>query len=83
MRTTRYCTPREAGQQSEAATVGRYVGKLMDALDCISSNRVDGEIERDCRELRDKIMDNLRAEGWRIKVNRHDNWQVLPPKGGK
>ena len=83
MRTTKYCMPREAGIGSEAATVGRYIGKLMDALDTISTNRAEGAIVYDCIELRDKILFTLRAEGWRITVNRHDNWQVLPPKGDK
>lgn len=74
-----YLKPHEAGLNSEARAVGRKVGALLDALDGLDHYCAAGELVEEVREFKLRVLNELRAEGWRIKVNGHDRWQVLPP----
>jgi hypothetical protein len=75
-----YCNPNEAGLASTSRAVGRRLGRILDALDTeISWAVCSGDILEDVRDLAFKMREKLKAEGWRITVNRHDRWQVLPP----
>jgi hypothetical protein len=75
-----YCKPHEAGLQSEARAVGRRIGKVLDALATINAWVIDGEMVNDCWRMRRQIIDQLEADGWRIKLTASDRFQVLPPK---
>lgn len=75
-----YCTPLEAGKQSEAAAVGRRIGRLLDSLGAVNTWVCQGDLTRHCDRIGDCLRRRLRAEGWRITVNAFDCWQVLPPK---
>lgn len=76
----KFLVPNDAGLQSTDRAVGKRVAKLLDALDSINSWVTKGEMVQACTDLKDKILAELRAEGWRIKVTDRDSWQVLPPK---
>jgi hypothetical protein len=81
----RYCKPWNAGLASEPRAVGRTLGRLLDAIGEVNENLVEGQVIEDCRALKLCLLENLRADGWRI--TRRDaptyRWQVLPPKRGK
>lgn len=80
---TEYCRPWNAGLSSEPRAVGRRLGKLLDALaDQINDHIVQGQITQDCWQFRMKLLDKLKADGWRITIP-HNNYQVLPPKPAK
>jgi hypothetical protein len=75
-----YCIPNESGLASEARAVGRQIGKLLDTLGSVDWHIAHGGIVEDCHDLGVKIRESLIADGWRITVNAHDKWTVLPPK---
>ena len=79
----RYVIPGESGLFSTSAAVGRRIGKVLDSLETLSWAVCEGEITDDTRNLKAKMIDRLRAEGWRVSINGRDRWQVLPPKRGK
>lgn len=76
----RYCVPNESGLASEAAKVGRRIGKLLDALGTVDHHVCKGAISDDCHAFGVAIRERLIADGWRIKVSNRDTWTVLPPK---
>lgn len=75
-----YCVPSESGLASEARAVGRRIGKILDSLGSVDWHIASGPIVEDCHTLGVKIRESLIADGWRITVNAHDRWIVLPPK---
>jgi hypothetical protein len=75
----KYCEPAEAGLASEAKAVGRRIGHILDALGEVNNFLCDGQINEDCRELRMKMIERLKAEGWRISIPKN-SYKVLPPK---
>ena len=76
-----YCKPWNAGLCSEPRAVGRRLAKLMNALDTeINSNIAEGELVEDVRTLRVRMLDKLKAEGWRITHHGDRGWKVLPPR---
>ena len=78
---TAYCTPSNAGLASEPRAAGRRIGRLLDALGTEVNNFVcEGDIAEDVRQFRISLIEKLRAEGWRIKLNASNKWQVLPPR---
>ena len=78
-----YCEPLEAGLASEAAAVGRRIGRLLDALGSEVTGwtvqRGPGTIEQEIYDFKQSLIDKLQADGWRLKINARDKWQVLPP----
>ena len=77
----KYCVPSEAGLASAGPAVGRRIARLLGALgDCINRYVCEGQIEQDCFELKIKIIEQLKAEGWRIKAKEHEGYSVLVPK---
>lgn len=77
-----YFKPNNAGLESETRSAGRRVGKLLDALgNLVNGYIADGQMIDDIRTLRISIMDNMRANGWRVTVLESDRHSVLPPKG--
>lgn len=60
-----YCTPWNAGLDSEPNAVCRRLAKLITTLDeQINSNIVSGEILDDIRAFRLQLQDKLEKEGW-------------------
>jgi hypothetical protein len=58
-----YCKPWNAGLASEPRAVGRTIAKLMDALQQVNGNIVDGPIIDDVVALKVKILESMRADG--------------------
>lgn len=75
----KYCEPWCAGLLSEPRAVGRRIGKLLDSLDMVNRHVCKGEITDDAEDFRAKLLEKLRAEGWRITAG-DTRWKVLPPK---
>lgn len=78
-----YLQPANAGLASTDKAVGTRAAKLLNALSHWSwavASEGPGMIVEDTRVLRIKIIDTLRAEGWRVNLDSGDNWRVLPPK---
>jgi hypothetical protein len=77
----KYCEPLNAGLYSETAHVCKRLGKLLDALETITHNHVNGTIADDLSNFRRDIIDNLKAQGYDVSINpRTDNWKVKAPK---
>lgn len=76
-----YCVPNEAGLASEAGAVGRRIARLLNALGDLNRWICEGKLEQDCYDFRVKIIEQLRAEGWRVSMREgSENFQVLKPK---
>lgn len=79
-----YCKPLNAGLASETRAVTRTLGKMIDALDTINRNIVDGQIVDDLRAVREQIVDGLEDEGWTVsfcngRLEGTNSAHVYPP----
>jgi hypothetical protein len=72
-----FLIPHEAGIASEAAEVGKRVAKLIEALGSLSWV-CEGVLADWCQEMKVRIIQTLRAEGWRFSGG--DRIRVLPPE---
>jgi len=78
-----YVIPHEAGLASEAKTIGKRLGELLDGLDSINTWVVEqGELVEKCYQFKVELIDKLKADGWRISIP-NNNYKVLPPKSAK
>ena len=76
-----YAVPNEAGLASEAGAVGRRLGKLLDSLGDVNEWIIErGELTEDLWEMKVKLIERLKADGWRISIPKN-SYKVLPPKG--
>lgn len=77
---SKYCKPLCAGLLSQPRQVGTRIAHLLDALDKVNSNLIDGQLAIDCMNTKHFIIAKLKKEGWRISITNDDKWKVLPPK---
>ncbi len=79
-----YFKPANAGLQSEPRAAGRRIAKLLHALeDHVNGYIGEGELPDELRAFKVRIIDRMRAQGWRVSRTAADRWQVLPPREGK
>ena len=79
-----YFKPANAGLQSEPRAAGRRIAKLLHALeDHINGYIGEGELPDELRAFKVRIIDRMRAQGWKVSRTAADRWQVLPPREGK
>ena len=76
-----YVQPCNAGLQSEPRAVGRRIARMLDSnSELINRFICTGPIEQACYEFRQRVIADLEASGWRVKINARYRFQVLPPK---
>lgn len=79
-----YFTPANAGLCSEPRAAGRRIAKLLHALeDHVNGYIGEGQLPDECREFKIRIIDGMKAQGWRVYRGASDRWMVLPPREGK
>ena len=76
----KYCKPVDCVKSNEPRAVGVRIGRLLDALEAIHPRVCTGAIISDCDRLRERILNRLRGENWRVSIGTNDRWKVLPPK---
>lgn len=82
-----YCTPANAGLNSQTSAVAHRIGRLMDAMDDEINGWIvsaDDGILTDIRDAQQKIKEGLEAEGWIISYTKasleaSDKCRVYPP----
>lgn len=75
-----YCEPWNAGLASEPKAVARRLARLLNTLGTeINDHIARGELPEELRQLRMRMLEKLRAEGWRITQGDR-GWKVLQPK---
>lgn len=76
-----YFKPLNAGIPSETGAACKRVARLLQSLETeVNGYICEGQITEDLRALKLKILDGLKAEGWRVKLTPSDKWSVLPPR---
>lgn len=81
MEMPKYFEPNNAGLNSEPRAAGRRVARLLDTLSTeVNGYICGGYILEEVRNLRMSIIENMRAQGWRVTVKSNDRYSVLPPK---
>ena len=77
----KFIVPLSCSRVSDERGVAKRVSALLNALDDINGYVVEkGEGLKAVQAFRDEFFDRLKAEGWRVSVNKADKWQILPPK---
>jgi len=74
-----YLIPHDSCLTDTPRAIGVKVGHLLDALGDLHHHIASGRLVVDCDQARQYIISELKREGWRVRVNRHDKWTVLPP----
>lgn len=76
-----YCRPLAAGLQSSERAVAARLARLVNGLDEVNGNVVEGGILDTVTSLRRTLLASLRAEGWRVDyVEDRHRWRVRAPQ---
>lgn len=76
-----YFIPKNAGIPSEPKEAGKRVAKLLNALDShVNEYIAEGALIEELRTFRNRILAEMRREGWQIRNTEARGWQVSPTK---
>lgn len=71
-------------QTMEHNTDGLRIAKLLHALeDHINGAIGEGPLTDETRAFKIRIIERMKAQGWRVSRGASDRWQVLPPQEGR
>ncbi len=74
-----YFVPANAGIPSEPANAGKRLAKLLNALDSHVTEYIgQGALIEEIREFRNRMLAQLRSEGWQITNTETRGWYVIP-----
>lgn len=80
-----FCLPRDWSHASKPKVVARKLEKLLHALDAFNPDDVRGDMPLLLFNLRSRIVDSLREDGWLVEAEAKTNgrnprlvWRVSP-----
>lgn len=75
----RYCRPYNAGLSSSNKGVAKSIAAMLEAMDGVNGNNMDGKIVKDVQKYRWAILRRLEKEGWYATYGGTNKLKVYTP----